>query len=192
MSILFDEMVNYAAPRAFERVTRDRRSFNQAWAPVPGFTPAQQPRPGRSSFDFDDPQQMRRRLPRLAAIFLRNGSVRAVLAPFRTCRPSGPPPPDSKCNRGLRAKGERTAPCSRSVTCVPGQAMRAVAAVMDGFARDSADRIERHIGSLWAAGWLTAWRRASAGVRVFLVPGVLRRARATTSAFAGVSAVAES
>ena len=33
-----------------------------------------------------------------------------------------------------------------------------------------ADRVERHIGSLWTAGWLTAWLRASAGVRVFLVP----------------------
>jgi len=43
--------------------------------PVPGFTPGTSQDPAGEGFDFDDPQQMRRRLPRLAAIFLRNGPV---------------------------------------------------------------------------------------------------------------------
>ena len=73
MSILFDEMANYAAPRAFKRVTRDRHSFNDAWARYQDSPERSSQEPAGESFDFDDPQQMRRRLPRLATIFLRNG-----------------------------------------------------------------------------------------------------------------------
>lgn len=61
--------------------------------------------------------------------------------------------------------------------------------LMDGFARGSADRVERHIGGLWTAGvahGLAAGERWCPGVPC---PGGPRGARATTSAFAGVSAV---
>ena len=39
LPVLFDEMVNYAAPRAFKRVTGDRHSFNDA-GPRTGIHPS--------------------------------------------------------------------------------------------------------------------------------------------------------
>ena len=60
---------------------------------------------------------------------------------------------------------------------------------MDGFTRDSADRIERQFGSLWVAvgaHGLAAGGRWCPGVPC---PGGLSMARATTSAFAGVSGI---
>jgi hypothetical protein len=72
--ILFDEMVNYAASRAFERVTGGRHSLNDAWARHRDSRQRSTQDPAGENFDFDDPQEMRRRLPRLAAIFLRNAS----------------------------------------------------------------------------------------------------------------------
>lgn len=47
MSILFDEMANYAAPRAFKRVTRGQAQLQRRMGPVPGFTQAQPPGTGR-------------------------------------------------------------------------------------------------------------------------------------------------
>jgi hypothetical protein len=75
MSVLFDEMVNYAAPRAFERVTGGKHRFNDAWARYRDSRQRGSQDPAGQRFGFDDPQQMRRRLPRLAAIFLRNDSA---------------------------------------------------------------------------------------------------------------------
>jgi hypothetical protein len=75
ISILFDEMVNYAAPRAFEQVTGGKHSFNDAWARYRDSPQRSSQDPAGESFDFDDTRQMRRRLPRLAAIYLRTGSA---------------------------------------------------------------------------------------------------------------------
>lgn len=65
---LFDEQVNYAASYVFELVTGDEGAFYDAWA--------SRQRPDRSlvdmgeEFDFDDGVEMRRRMPRLSALFL--------------------------------------------------------------------------------------------------------------------------
>jgi hypothetical protein len=65
---LFDEQVNYAASYAFELVTGDDHAFYYAWQ--------SRRRLDRSlvdmgeEFDFDDGLEMRRRLPRLSALFL--------------------------------------------------------------------------------------------------------------------------
>jgi hypothetical protein len=71
---LFYEAVNYAAPRAFGQPGGEE-GFYAAWDRFRG------PRDQRGhdavdmgeDFDFDDPEQMRRRLPRLAALFLADG-----------------------------------------------------------------------------------------------------------------------
>jgi hypothetical protein len=65
---LFYEEVNYAASYAFERVTGDDDAFHDALdlrAPR-GRAPVDM----GEDFDFDDEQEMRRRLPRLADICL--------------------------------------------------------------------------------------------------------------------------
>jgi hypothetical protein len=66
--ILFYEQVNYAAPRAFERIGGSMAAFSAA------LNPDRAPRDNDADmgedFDFDDPQEMRRRLPRLAAACL--------------------------------------------------------------------------------------------------------------------------
>ena len=65
---LFDEQVNHAASYAFGLVTGDDHAFYDAWQ--------SRQRPDRSpvdmgeEFDFDDGLEMRRRLPRLSALFL--------------------------------------------------------------------------------------------------------------------------
>ncbi|MFJ2513510.1 DUF4240 domain-containing protein [Streptomyces griseoviridis] len=68
---LFHENVNYAAREAFERLTGDREAFYRA--------EAEHRSTGRQhgsatdmgeDFDFDDADEMRRRLPRLAALYL--------------------------------------------------------------------------------------------------------------------------
>jgi len=66
-SVLFYEVVNYAAPRAFERLTGDDHAFYDAWAE---YDAAREHGPGGEAgmgedFDFNDDEQMRRRLPRL-------------------------------------------------------------------------------------------------------------------------------
>lgn len=84
-SALFDERANYAAMEAYERVTGNTDGFNDAWA---RYQCPPQPRgqdPAGEDFDFDDPQQMRRRLPRLSAIFLADSPLcgRCGAAGFR-------------------------------------------------------------------------------------------------------------
>jgi hypothetical protein len=74
---LFYELVNYAAPDAFKRVTGGKDSFYDAWNRYRGSRGHSDPSPADmgEDFDFDDPQQMRRRLPRLSALYLRNVST---------------------------------------------------------------------------------------------------------------------
>ncbi|MCL6668234.1 DUF4240 domain-containing protein [Streptomyces panaciradicis] len=68
---LFYEDVNYAASGAFERLTGNPDSFYEAWAEY-------QPTDEQDSdaaemgkdFDFDDADEMHRRLPRLANLYL--------------------------------------------------------------------------------------------------------------------------
>ncbi|MFF8607202.1 DUF4240 domain-containing protein [Streptomyces sp. NPDC015346] len=71
---VFDEDANYAASDAFERLTGDDHAFYEAWD-------AYKTSCGRheqdaddmgEDFDFDDPDEMRRRFPRLAALYLRD------------------------------------------------------------------------------------------------------------------------
>lgn len=69
---LFDEETNYAAARAFGRVTGDEEDFYEAWTEYE----ASSDRLARGSgdmgedFDFDDAAEMHSRLPRLAALCL--------------------------------------------------------------------------------------------------------------------------
>ncbi|MET8100807.1 DUF4240 domain-containing protein [Streptomyces sp. NPDC005236] len=69
---LFYEDVNYAAARAFGRVTGDEEDFYEAWTAYA----ASRDRPAHDSadmgedFDFDDDAEMHTRLPRLAALCL--------------------------------------------------------------------------------------------------------------------------
>ena len=74
---LFYEEVNYAAPYAFERVSGDDHGFYDAWDRYSASREQHDRSPVDmgEDFDFDDAQQMRRRLPRLSAICLGNGSV---------------------------------------------------------------------------------------------------------------------
>ena len=71
---LFDEVVNYAAPYAFKRITGDEEDFYEAWD---AYEAEHQSKEGGlvdmgEDFDFDDRQEMRRRLPRLAGLYLRD------------------------------------------------------------------------------------------------------------------------
>ncbi|MEV6177977.1 DUF4240 domain-containing protein [Streptomyces sp. NPDC052015] len=70
---LFDEDVNYAAADAYERLTGDPDAFYDAWKEFEASRPGSPGRAGTvmgEDFDFDDAREMRRRLPRLAALFL--------------------------------------------------------------------------------------------------------------------------
>jgi len=66
---LFPEAVNYVAVDAFEEITGDDHAYYDAVEES-----EDQSGPGESemgeNFDFDDPEQMRRRLPRLVGMFL--------------------------------------------------------------------------------------------------------------------------
>jgi hypothetical protein len=79
--VLFYEVVNYVAARAFERLTVDEDDFYEAWDQYNW--DAQPGEKGEKAekdlgaamdmgedFDFHDPEQMRHRLPRLAALYL--------------------------------------------------------------------------------------------------------------------------
>jgi hypothetical protein len=70
---LFYEEVNYAASYAFERVTGDDHAFHDALGSrtAPGRAPVDM----GEDFDFDDEQEMRRRLPRLAGICLGDSAI---------------------------------------------------------------------------------------------------------------------
>ncbi|MFD6421613.1 DUF4240 domain-containing protein [Streptomyces sp. NPDC060198] len=71
---LFYEEVNYAASEAFARITGDGEDFYEAWdAYRTSRDSAERGSEGMGEdFDFDDPDEMRRRLPRLAALCLRD------------------------------------------------------------------------------------------------------------------------
>jgi Protein of unknown function (DUF4240) len=63
----FFEGLAYAAAEAFEQISGGEQDFYDALGPdpLPGLRPDQGP--AGEDFDFDDDEQMRRRLPRLAA-----------------------------------------------------------------------------------------------------------------------------
>jgi hypothetical protein len=69
---LFYEEVGYAAPRAFEILTGDREDFYDALGDGPRAPEHDDQDPAREEFDFDfdDSEEMRRRLPRLFAACL--------------------------------------------------------------------------------------------------------------------------
>jgi Protein of unknown function (DUF4240) len=64
---LFYEEVNYAASTAFRRVGGDEHAF---WAALQARRPRDCLTVIGEDFDFDDDQEMRRRLPRLSACYL--------------------------------------------------------------------------------------------------------------------------
>ncbi|MEU2625151.1 DUF4240 domain-containing protein [Streptomyces sp. NPDC007157] len=73
--VIFDEDFNFAASRAYERLTGDSDVFWEDWS---AYTDARATEAEASEgmgepFDFGDDQQMRRRLPRLAALHLGPG-----------------------------------------------------------------------------------------------------------------------
>ncbi|MEW1700819.1 DUF4240 domain-containing protein [Streptomyces sp. NPDC091278] len=72
---VFDEDANYAASYAFERLAGDNHAFYEAWD---GYK-ASRGEDGQDAdddmgedFDFDDPEEMRHRLPQLSALYLRD------------------------------------------------------------------------------------------------------------------------
>ncbi|MET7366713.1 DUF4240 domain-containing protein [Streptomyces sp. NPDC005566] len=69
---LFYEEVNYAASEAFERISGGGEDFYEAWAEYRASRDSAEPDAEGmgEDFDFDDPDEMRRRLPRLAALHL--------------------------------------------------------------------------------------------------------------------------
>jgi hypothetical protein len=67
---LFYEEVNYSASYAYERISGDKHAFHDAWNSRE--QPDRSPTNMGEEFDFDDDQEMRRRLPRLSALSLGN------------------------------------------------------------------------------------------------------------------------
>lgn len=68
---LFYEDVNYVASGAFEQITGDADAFYEAWSNFRGAdTESGNVVDMGDDFDFDDDEEMSRRLPRLAALFL--------------------------------------------------------------------------------------------------------------------------
>ncbi|MEU6603237.1 DUF4240 domain-containing protein [Streptomyces flaveolus] len=74
--VIFDEDFNFVASRAYERLTGDSDAFWEAWdAYTDAHATTEEDGEGMGeSFDFGDAQQMRRRLPRLAALHLGPGA----------------------------------------------------------------------------------------------------------------------
>ncbi|MFE9967491.1 DUF4240 domain-containing protein [Streptomyces sp. NPDC005525] len=71
--VLFDENFNFVSSRAYKRVAADTDDFGEAWKVYIGARATNEEDGGEDmgeSFDFDDAQQMRRRLPQLAALYL--------------------------------------------------------------------------------------------------------------------------
>ncbi|WP_030463594.1 DUF4240 domain-containing protein [Kitasatospora sp. NRRL B-11411] len=70
--VIFDEGVNYAAGRAFERLTGDVGAFCEEWERHRAGRDEEVPQESDmgEDFDFDDAGEMHRRLPRLAALLL--------------------------------------------------------------------------------------------------------------------------
>ncbi|WP_405583617.1 DUF4240 domain-containing protein [Streptomyces sp. NBC_01190] len=120
--VLFSEEVNYAAAQAFERLTGDEDDFYEAWDQYSWETGPDEngdnPEKGSGAemdmgedFQFADPDQMHRRLPRLAALYLPRGRQAdpcfgGASAPRVTC-PSGP------------ASGSRSSPRCRCAESPP-------------------------------------------------------------------------
>ncbi|MGW0602377.1 hypothetical protein [Streptomyces sp. NPDC002640] len=79
--------MNYIASGAYKRITGDEDAFYDAWR---DFEAAARPDTERGEadmgedFDFDDDQEMTRRLPRLAALFIVNGSPASSPSPGST------------------------------------------------------------------------------------------------------------
>jgi hypothetical protein len=74
--VIFDEGFNFVACRAYERLTGDSDAFWEAWetySDARATTGGEDGEDMGESFDFEDAQQMRRRLPRLAALYLGPG-----------------------------------------------------------------------------------------------------------------------
>lgn len=74
---LFYEDANYCASDAYERITADGEDFYEAWKQYRAAHPDPDPtEPDMGEdFDFDDDDEMRRRLPRLALLFLSEKAV---------------------------------------------------------------------------------------------------------------------
>lgn len=74
--VIFDEDFNFVSARAYERLTGDSDAFWKAWeayTDARATTEEEDSEGMGESFDFGDAQQMRRRLPRLAALHLGPG-----------------------------------------------------------------------------------------------------------------------
>ncbi|XIE77187.1 DUF4240 domain-containing protein [Streptomyces sp. SBR177] len=71
---IFDEDANYAAVDAFGRLTGDDDAFYTAWDAykAPSEDHMQDADDMGEDFDFDDAEEMRRRLPQLSALYLGN------------------------------------------------------------------------------------------------------------------------
>ncbi|MFI1290726.1 DUF4240 domain-containing protein [Streptomyces sp. NPDC020792] len=71
---LFYEDVNYAASGAFERLTGNPNAFHEAWAEYRSADEQDSDAVDMGEdFDFDDADEMHRRLPGLARLYLRAG-----------------------------------------------------------------------------------------------------------------------
>ncbi|MFD3756342.1 DUF4240 domain-containing protein [Streptomyces sp. NPDC058622] len=87
---LFYEEMNYAAGAAFERITGNADSFYEAWldfrtTETEGDSAADM----GEDFDFDDDEEMSRRLPRLAAVFLGTNPEPLRASPSVRSEPAG-------------------------------------------------------------------------------------------------------
>lgn len=68
---VFHEDVNYVASLAFDRITGDTDVWHEVWKRRRAGRPIEGPPPVMGEdFDFEDDDEMRRRLPRLAELFL--------------------------------------------------------------------------------------------------------------------------
>ncbi|MFE7385539.1 DUF4240 domain-containing protein [Streptomyces zhihengii] len=75
-SVVFDEDFHFVAPTAYERLTGDASVFWEDWAAFACARAATEAEAGDGMgepFDFTDDEEMRRRLPRLAALYLGAG-----------------------------------------------------------------------------------------------------------------------
>ncbi|WP_330342551.1 DUF4240 domain-containing protein [Streptomyces sp. NBC_00557] len=75
--VIFDEDFNFVASRAYERLTGDSDAFWEAWEVYVGSRASIEEEGNEDMgepFDLGDAQQMRRNLPRLAALHLGPGS----------------------------------------------------------------------------------------------------------------------
>ncbi|MDQ0600946.1 hypothetical protein QF037_005291 [Streptomyces canus] len=73
---VFYEDANYCASDAYERITGDCEAFYEAWRQYAADRPATRAETDMGEdFDFDDDDEMRRRLPLLALLFLSEKAV---------------------------------------------------------------------------------------------------------------------